>query len=200
MACHHLHARGLPDEATCRLDAGLLQIANQRLDADTADLLVVRERQMQRLVQRCGQEFRQRRQAGSDKTLHVDRTAPIDAAAGQMRDEGIGIPRLAVDRHHVGMPAQHDARPARLSDSGEKVRLASLGVIRKARVDTERPQMIPQELDHAKVGLAAGGVKANQCLEQLDGVVQCLDLWHENLWADCRRACDRETLPHILAA
>ncbi len=110
-----VHAGGFADDATGRLDASRADVRDQAPHADTADFLVVRQREVQRALEPAAQEFRNERQRDRRKALHVGGATAVESVADDRRRERRRVPRLAVDRHHVGVSRQNDAASRRVT-------------------------------------------------------------------------------------
>lgn len=168
---HRAHRGRLADDAARRLDAVGLQIAQQAAHADTADLLVIRQRQMETGIALGRHEVGHGRQRHRDEALHVGRAPPIQAPVADLRVKRIGVPRLAVDRHHIGMARQHQPRLAPRRQRGEQVGLAAGSVIGQAACRALCPQPVAHPLDQAEVGMAADGIERHQRADQLQDFI-----------------------------
>ena len=81
----------------------------QRCDARAGELLVVRDRHVQRRVQRRRVGSRHRGQRRGDEGLHVGGPASVEPAAVGAQDEGVGRPGLARDVHDVSVRGEQHA-------------------------------------------------------------------------------------------
>src|ERR1700744_2282607 len=100
------HAGRFADDAAIGPHATLLEFGNHRGRADAANLLVVRKREMHGLVEPRRERFGQAGQHDTDITLHIATAASEQLAVAYDGLERVGVPLLAVDRHHIGMPRQ----------------------------------------------------------------------------------------------
>ena len=85
----NLHARGFPHDAEPWPDRRRIQHVDQAAHAHTADLFIVRQRQMQRHLQRALCGLQHGGDGAGDKTLHVGRApavvAPVHLGQGKRR-------------------------------------------------------------------------------------------------------------------
>ena len=128
---------GSPTTQPDGLHAGAREILDETADADAADFLVVREREMQRLVE-ARHVLRQQRERDRDEALHVGGAAAVEPAVLLDERERIAVPRLAVDRHDVGVAGEHEPAVAARAQRREEIRLAPVVVEREAHVRVER--------------------------------------------------------------
>ena len=70
-----------------------------------------------------------------DEALHVADAAAIEPAVLPRHLPGIGVPGLAVDRHHVGVAGQRDARLVGGPERGIEVGLLAAGVMDQPAFD-----------------------------------------------------------------
>ena len=71
VADYHVHLGRLADETGDRHGGALRQLGDHAAYAETADLLVIGERKMQRLLQPAAEHVRHRREAACHIALHV---------------------------------------------------------------------------------------------------------------------------------
>ncbi|KAG1248014.1 hypothetical protein G6F65_019854 [Rhizopus arrhizus] len=124
-----------------------------------------RERQVDRLLARHGQEFRHQRQRAGNEPLHVAAAAPIEQPVFLDELERVRAPVLAIHGHHVGVARQDDAAllvAVLRRQSGEQVGLGALGVVRQPRIDALAFEPIADGFDQGKIGIAAGGIETHQ--------------------------------------
>ena len=146
------------------------QFLDQRMRAETADLLVVAEGEMHRHLELRLLERRHVGEAGGDETLHVAGAATVEVAVGLLRQRPrIGLPGLSVDRHDVGMARQDDAALGLGTDRGEQVGLGAFRVGDQRAPDAVLVQVSLDVLDQVEIGVARGGVERHQALEHVDG-------------------------------
>ncbi|CFT91534.1 Uncharacterised protein [Bordetella pertussis] len=165
---HHLHAGRLADHAALRLDAAFAQVGQHDGRAGTADLLVIRKRQMDGFLAGHLQERRHQGQRRGDEALHVARTPPVQPPLLFAQGERVGGPVLSIDRHDIGMAGQHDAALLRAIagwQRGEQIGLGALGVVRQPGLHALPAEPVPHGFDQRQVGIAAGGVDSHQRLE-----------------------------------
>eukprot|EP01022_Parablepharisma_sp_SALTPOND_P029462 TRINITY_DN735_c0_g1_i1.p1 TRINITY_DN735_c0_g1~~TRINITY_DN735_c0_g1_i1.p1 ORF type:complete len:1397 (+),score=453.90 TRINITY_DN735_c0_g1_i1:9191-13381(+) len=202
---HHVHAGGFAHHAAIDLDAALDDLFQHHRRADAADFLVIGKRQVDGLGTRHGQEFRHQRQRSGDETLHVAGTATVQAAILLGDLEGIGIPLLAVHRHHVGVTGEDDATLGAASQgtsggrqSGEQVGLGLFLVVGEPGGDALLFQAVAHRGDQLQVGIAAGGIKGDQGLQPLAGVhvlvLRCSKAHRRLFW---RRRRETASLPGL---
>src|SRR4029079_17285876 len=91
------------------LDSTGNDVLQQAAHADASDLLVVRQREMQRTVEAAAYELRDEREPDRRKALHVGDAAPVQAVPLDRRGEWIGIPGLDIDGNDIGMAGKDDA-------------------------------------------------------------------------------------------
>jgi hypothetical protein len=75
----------------------------------------------------------------------------------------------AVDRHHVGVPGKHDARPVGWPDRCVEIGLGFVAVVYDRAVDAEPGQVVADEMDEIEVGLAARRVEADERFHEFAG-------------------------------
>ena len=172
VCAHDLHQGRLADDGKRGPDILRFQVVQQAPNAGAADFFVIRQREVDWPSQFRFRDFRRQPQRGSDKPLHVTGAAAIQIAIPHFRLERIAGPVLAVHRHHIGMAAQHiaavhflvfEGRP----DGGKKIGLLAGGVIAAAAPRAGLLQQALRKINQRQVGIAAGGVKANQVLDQV---------------------------------
>ena len=170
VADHHVHAGGLADEAGGGLDGGSLEMGDQAAHPDAAHLLVVGECKMDRAreVAHVGH----RGEAAGEEPFHVGRAAAVEAAVARGEAEGVAAPGLAVDRNHVGMPGQHIAGLPRRSDGRPQIGLAAARGGDPLVDDAEPIEIVFDPRHRGQIGVATGGVEADQGSENLGGVLQ----------------------------
>jgi hypothetical protein len=127
VAVHGLHVGGLAHNHHRRRRQLAADDVDHEGRAQAADLFVVREGQVHRLLRGLG-EFRRRGQGQGQEGLHVAGPAAVEAAVVLGQGPGIGGPGLAIDRNHVGVARQHDAAFDSRPDGGHQVRLRAVGV------------------------------------------------------------------------
>ena len=130
--------------------------------ADAADLLVIREGKMQRLLQVRVQHVRHRREAARHVALHVGRAAAVQLAVafGQL-ERAVG-PVLVVDRHHVGVAREDEARHVGRPERRPQVRFLAGLVVDALVLHAELVEISLDPGDQVEIGVAAHGVEADQ--------------------------------------
>ncbi len=171
---HRAHRGRFADDAASGPDTVGLQVAQQAAHANAADLLVVRQRQVEAGMPLGRHEVGHSRQRHRDEALHVGRAPPVQAAVADLRIERVALPRLAVDRHHVGMARQHQPRPAPRRQRGKQIGLAAGGIVGQAARGALGAQAVAHPLDQAEVGVAADGIERHQRADQLQDCVRRL--------------------------
>ena len=151
MRDHRLHQRGFTDDARLRPDARCRQIGNHAPDADATDFFIVRERKVQRRIQPTFDEFRQQRQRHRNKAFHVRGAAPIKFSIALNQRKRIGIPCLALYRHHIGMAREHNASFAARTQSREQIGLAFIVVKGQPDIGIVRAQVLAHEINQIKI-------------------------------------------------
>ncbi len=166
---HHVHQGRLADDAAGGLEALFGEHFDQAAHAQAADLFVVGKREMDRRLQVGGEKARRHGQGGAEIAFHVAGAAREQAAIADGRLERVGVPGLAVDRHHVGMAGEHDAGArcvaALAVNRGKQVGLALVRVVDQGGLDAVGLQPVAHPLDQAQVGFSAGGVEGNELLD-----------------------------------
>ena len=104
VGAHHLHLGGLADEHRAGLHLTIAQYVDEPAHPEAADLLVVGEDHVQRDRDLAGEELRREGEAHRDEALHVGGAPPVEATVAFQHLEGVAVPGLTLDRHHVGMP------------------------------------------------------------------------------------------------
>ena len=104
---HHLHAGRLTHYAARRLVAARLHVGNQAVHANAANFFVVTKGQMHRAFEFAFEQLRHHHQGSCAIALHVGHAAAVQLVAYDLRLKRVRHPRLAIDRHHIGMARQH---------------------------------------------------------------------------------------------
>ena len=158
---HRLHAGGLADDGAGGADAVARQVFEQAARADAAHFLVIGECKINRRLEIGRGKARRHRQDDGEVAFHVAGAAAVELVASHRRLERIARPVLAVHRHHVGVPREHNAGFVSFLHGGEQIRLVAAGIIGEARLDAVGLEVIAHPLDQAEVGTAAGGIEAD---------------------------------------
>ena len=164
---HRPHQCRFADDAGFRPDARSPQVIQQAAHAEATDFLVVSEGQMQRRTQAAPDVTRNHRQHAGKKALHVGGAAAIEAAVALDHGKGITRPVLAIDRHHVSMAGEHQARLSARAQRREQVGLAACRVVGEADIGIKRAQPLAHKADQFEVGITADSGKGDQPAEQL---------------------------------
>ncbi len=106
-------------------------------------------------------------QRDGDEALHVAGAAAVQQAVLLGDGPGIGRPILAVDRHHVGVAGEADARHVGGADGGVEIGLLAGRVRHQLAGDAEMVQVVAHEVDQFEVGVPAGRVHGNQTAQHL---------------------------------
>jgi hypothetical protein len=127
MPVDHSHVGELPNND----DAGARQIGSeppdQRTDTGAANLLVIGDDDVDRLLQLARREKRDGGEHTGEKALHVTRAAAVELAISELEFEWIVRPSLALDRNAVAVAGEADAAATR-PDAREQ---ASLRTVRR---------------------------------------------------------------------
>ncbi len=166
-----LHLGWLADESTERPYFLLRDLGKHRPHADATDLLVIGDRQMNRHCQLRFQHLRHHREAYRDKALHVGGAAAVELAVAFEQLERIMAPVLAHDRHHVGMPRQHEARTILRPDRDPERSLLSGLVGDALALDAEESEIALDMGDQGEVGAIADGVEADEVGEEVANAI-----------------------------
>src|SRR5439155_21810155 len=83
-----------------------LEMRDHVAHADAADLLVVRDGEMNRPGELARRHVGHRRETAGDEALHVGGAAAEQTAVALLEPKRIARPGLPVDRHHVGMAGE----------------------------------------------------------------------------------------------
>jgi len=161
------HAGRLANEGDRRADAGPRDLADERLRAEAADLLVIGEGEMQRPLQIERGVARRHGKAGGDETLHVAGTAAVEPAVALDHAERVRRPVLPLDRHNVGMAGQDDAAVAGRAERSEEVGLGAGPVA----VDRDRCAGVAEKVcrigDQVEIARRRDGRERDQVAENL---------------------------------
>ncbi len=106
----HAHLGRLAHEAAERPQAPRAHPRDQRAHAEAADLLVVREGDVDRAGEPRRRHLGHQRQADRDEALHVRGAAPVEAPVALGQPERVARPGLPRHRHDVAVPGEHVAR------------------------------------------------------------------------------------------
>ena len=131
-------------------------------DAAAGRLLVIAQHDVDRRLKGRGLHLVDHRQCDRRKALHVDRPAPVGPAVGNAQPEGIARPGLARDRHHVGVPGQHDATAIRRPDGGEDRRLGPGGIRHAHEADPVTDEIVLDIGNEREIAEAAFRVEGDQ--------------------------------------
>ena len=167
---HHGHHGRLADDDDARLRHLGRHAGGQRMRAEAADLLVVGEREVDRLLERRLQELRQHGEADGVERLHVAGAAAVVLAVLQRERPRIGDPGLAVHRDDVGMPRQHDAARHVRTDGGEQIGLRAVLVGDQLGLDAMALEVPLHVFDQGEVGIARGGIERHELSQHVDGI------------------------------
>ena len=137
---------------------------------------------MQRPREPATLEFRHEGEGDRREALHVGDASTVEPVALQRRDERIGRPRLAVDRHDVGVAGQDDAVVRRIAVAGgegaEQVGLGPLVVPGHRRRRTVTFEERADPFDQRKVRVTAHGRVSDETADHLEST--------DVLWIDRR--------------
>jgi len=134
---------------------------------EAADFLVVAARQVHRPLQRMRLEHRHGGQHAGEEPLHVGGAAAVEPAVAAGELKRIAGPRLAVDRHHVGVAVEHHAAVDGGSDPGMQVGAGAGVVEAQVGFDVRRRQIVANIGDEIEVGLAGQALEGDEAVENL---------------------------------
>ena len=164
----HGHHGRLADDDGTRPGHFACHAGGQPVGADAADLLVIGEREVNRLLELGLLELRQHGEADGIERLHVAGAATMVFAVLQGERPGIGVPWLAIDRHHVGVSAQHDAVLYVGPDGGEEIGLRAVLARHQLGNDAVFAKVLLYVLDQRQIGIARGGVERHETAQHFD--------------------------------
>ncbi len=170
---HHLHHGRFADDHRMRLRQVALHGLGQRPGAETADLLVVAQRQMDRHRHAAGLEMRHHGERDGGEGLHVGSATAVEQALLLDHGERIAVPGLVLDRHHVGMARQHHAALALGADRGVEVGLGAVLVGDQPALDAVAVEVVAHEIDQRHVGIGRRRVEGDETTEHFDRI-DCL--------------------------
>ena len=139
----------------------------QRMGAETADLLVVGEREMDRLLQVGLHELRQHGERDGVERLHVAGASAVVLAVLQGQRPRVGDPGLPVDRHDVGMAGQDHATLHVRADRREQIGLLAVRAGDEPAFDAEGGEMVPAEMDQLEIAALRFRIERNQLGQHL---------------------------------
>src|SRR5690606_20409244 len=123
------HAGRLADDADRRSDAAARELFQHQRRTETTDFLVEAEGEVHRAHEIGLAELRRHGQGAGDERLHVAGAAAVDIAVADAGPERVDGPRLALDRHHVGVAGQDEAAVGFGAERGEQVGLVAVCVV-----------------------------------------------------------------------
>jgi len=170
---HHLHARGLAHDAACGLEALGLHVGDHAAHANAADFFVIAESQMDRALEFSFQQLGHHHQTDRAKTLHVGHAAAVHLVALNHDLERVGVPRLAVDGHHVGVAREH--QPTHLGfavvrwQRGPEVGFLATVVVGAAAGNAQVLQVSLGPIQQGQVAVARDGGKGDPFFDQGQG-------------------------------
>ena len=155
---HHLHAGGLAHDAASGLEALGLHVGDHAAHTDAAHLFVVAEGQMDRPLELALEQLGHHHQAGGAKTLHVGHAPAKHLVAHDLDLERVGVPGLAVHRHHIGVARQDQSANFGFAvvrrQRGPQVGLLAAVVIRSAAADAQIIQIGLGPVQQSQVAVA----------------------------------------------
>ena len=167
VGAHHLHLGGLADEHGTRLYLAVAQNVDEPAHPEATDLLVIGEGNVQRSLDLAGEKLRRESETHRKEALHVGGAPPVEAAVALPYLEGIAVPGLALDRHHIGMAGERDAGTLRRAERGVQVRLATSLVVDELGGDAEVVEVPGNKLDEREVRAFAHRVERDQPADQI---------------------------------
>jgi hypothetical protein len=133
----------------------MMQMPGRRPDAASAFSITCAPMQ----PQIGGRDARRQRQGAGDEALHVAGPPAIDAPVALDRCKRVGGPVLPLDRHHVGVAAEHDPAVDIRPDGGEQVGLVAGRVQRHFGFRAQRIQPRGAPGDQFQVRIRRDGRK-----------------------------------------
>ncbi len=165
----HRHHGRLADDDGARARHLARHAGGQCVGADAADLLVIGQREMDRPLERRLLELGQHGEADRVERLHVAGAAAVILAVLERQRPRIAVPRLAVDRHDVGVAAQHHAVLHVRPDGREQVGLAAVLARHQLGLDAVSLEIGLNVLDQRQIGIARSGVERHETAQHFDG-------------------------------
>ncbi len=180
VAADDAHAGRFSDEDGKLRRQGLGHVLDDVVDAEAADLLVIGKGEVDGRCERLLQHGGNARQHAGEKALHIGGAPAIEPVVLPPHGERVARPVLAVDRHDVGMAAQHVAGPVGGADRGEQVGLGAGRVGDDDALHPEAGQIGLDEIDDVQVRTAGDGVEADQPVQEFDlgKMCHCVFLLH----------------------
>lgn len=168
-----LHAGRLADDTHHGGGMNVGEFLDQAAHAEAAHFFVMTEGEVNRDIEAALEEFRRVGEADADEALHVASAAGIELAVFLRDGEWVGVPVLAVDGNCVRVPGKHDTGFIRWAERGVEIGLGAGLVFHQQGVDAETFQVVPDVVDQLHIGVAAGGVEANELSDEVDAAAIC---------------------------
>ena len=140
----------------------LLKIGDQARNTDTAELFVVRKRQIEWTVQAVRRQLRHLLQTAGNKGLHVARAAAVQSASGLAQDERIAAPGLPIDANNVGMTRKKNATFGYRPHRTDQVCLGPAVVVRQTDRAAGSVQHVRDVVDKRQVRILRRRVERHQ--------------------------------------
>ena len=170
---HHLHAGRLAHDAACGLEALGLYVGNHAAHANAAHFFVVTEGQVDWALEFALEQLGHHHQTDGTKALHVGHAPAVHLVALDHDLERVGVPRLAVDRHHVGVARQHQAIDFGFAvvrgQCGPEVGLLAAVVVGAAASDAQIVQVGLGPIEQSQVAVTRDGGKGDPFFNQGQG-------------------------------
>ncbi len=168
MRLDHRHIGRLADDDGAGTWQVLAEPRDQRPHSGAADLLVVGDDDVDRLLQLARGEERHGRENASDEPLHVAGAAAIELAVARGQREGIARPGLAFYRNAVAMAGEPNPSVAVSRPDGcEQARLRPVWRRGQRRGDAATRESVAHEIDQLEIRLGARRVEGDQRGQQL---------------------------------
>ena len=167
---HHLHAGRLSHDATGRLEALREHVGDQATHADAADFFVIAEGQMHRPLELALEQLGHHQQGGGAVAFHVGHAAAIQPVADHLRHKGVGVPGLAIDRHHIGVAGQHQAADFGFAvvgrQGGPQIGFEAAVVVGARAFDAQRFEVVLCPFNDGQVTVPGDRGKGNPFFDQ----------------------------------
>jgi hypothetical protein len=161
------HSRGLSHDAAYGRMAERREPVHQMAHADAADLLVIRQGDMdgtgEQLLEKCGD----RGEHAGHEALHVHRSTADQPLAVPHQTEGVGRPDRLVRRHHVQMAGEDVTGPIDGTDGGEQVKPVSFGTGHDRGGHMELAEIAAHILNDRAVGPVRDGEDCDEVRKNL---------------------------------
>jgi len=146
-------------------------VGDQPAHTDAADFLVIAEGQVQRPLEFAFEQLGHHHQGGGAVAFHVGHAAAVKTVADHLRHKGIGVPGLAVHRHHIGVTREHQAADFAFTvvggQGGPQIGLEAAVVIGARAFNAQRFQVVLRPIDDGQVAVPGDRGKRYPFFDQL---------------------------------